>query len=495
MDSSGMKSHAFPTHPSPSLSHSSGQGLRTSLAMEESEGFRRDVPTAQEISSERTRRRRRHEEEETRRQYQEKRSSGEGFTEEKGWFRRREKSGSRELERGVDHASERSRWFRRREKTSPKEEKLILRQGSDKNKDKTTTTATSTTTTTTIRSDSTRSKEVMNTQELTTDLATDRRNRTLQEQEKLKVPEPSVRRLSSPEIDTFGVITASLKIHVPLQQQSTIAFSKESDTTYVEETNLSEEAKLRLKDGTVSVSSRQRTGSNDSFLGQPITGSMSFQPLCKKDGDKQSYDSVLSSSSIGVYTMSPSERNTPSSDFHCASGTSSPMSAGALSPPLWLSPDSGTPGLSPPSSPPPQRRRSRKVDESGPKPVPLAHSATHTFGSKPIAPLRVREKSRVQPAPIGRSRTTDSMKVEETLDHKVIETRTRIDGSRSRNNTEKETNKKYTRKRYSAERHHTGHLPEIPSHNVRASTTESTTQLWKRWEIIASDPTEPETFV
>lgn len=201
-------------------------------------------------------------------------------------------------------------------------------------------------------------------------------------QERLKVPEESVRRLSSPEIDACGVITASLKIPVPLQQANIpSSLAKEPDIPYIEDTILAEEARTRRREG--SVTSRPRTGSSDSYLGQPITGTMSFQPLCKKDNEKQSHDSVLSSSSADFLTLSPSPRNTPVSDVMCASEASSPMSR-ATSPPVVLSPDSGTPGLSPPPSPPPPLlpRRARRVEQTYSKSTPLAHSATHTFGTK-----------------------------------------------------------------------------------------------------------------
>lgn len=57
--------------------------------------------------------------------------------------------------------------------------------------------------------------------------------------------------------------------------------------------------------------------------------------------------------------------------------------------------------------------------------------------------------------------------------------------------------KRYTRRRYTGERHPTGHLPDLHAHPQpdTQTHTEGQTQLWKRWEIIASDPTEPETFV
>lgn len=444
----------------------------------------------------------------------EKRSSGDSnIIEEKGWFRRREKRGSRELERGLDAPSERTRWFRRRDKSSPKtpEEKSLTRQGSDKIRDKSS-----------VKRQAVKDRERLSSQN-SIDSQTDLRGTTiLGDHEKLKVPEPSVRRLSSPEIDSLGVITASLKIPVPLHQQpSSLAFAQETDIPYIEESNLTEEAKLRLRESgpatSAGAASRQRTGSDDSFLGQPITGNMSFQPLSKKDKDKRSNDSVLSSSSMGVFTMSPSERNTPTSDFPFTSETSSPMS-GAFSPPLWLSPDSGTPGLSPPSSPPPQRRRSRRREEAAATPlitsvkqIPLSHSATHTFGSKPTAPPRTRDKApRIQQIPIGRSRTAEGLKLEEGLGAapQLSETRSRDEtvrplrtsvgpptGASSGGSVDKDGTKKYTRRRYTAERHHTGHLPEVPYSPSRAGASENASQLWKRWEIIASDPTEPETFV
>lgn len=55
--------------------------------------------------------------------------------------------------------------------------------------------------------------------------------------------------------------------------------------------------------------------------------------------------------------------------------------------------------------------------------------------------------------------------------------------------------KRYTRRRYTGERHPTGHLPEVGGGTHSETPGEGQTQLWKRWEIIASDPTEPETFV
>ena len=345
-------------------------------------------------------------------------------------------------------------------------------------------------------------------------------------QERLKVPEPTVRRLSSPELESCGVITASLRIPVPLQQQpAPLEFSKDSNIPYIEEASLSEEARSKRREIPVNNSvttnangSRQRTGSNDSFLGQPITGTMSFQPLSKKDGDKQSHDSVLSSSSADVFTLSPSPRNTPSSDFLYASGTSSPLS-GAGSPPLWLSPDSGTPGLSPPSSPPMQARRIRRrpEDQSSTQPTPLTHSATHTFGTKPPNHRRTRERSASRGGtgmvPIGRSRTAETLKAEKyatdvsSATNETAESYYRMGRRGSKEDANKPirgaitrdpSGRRHVRRRYTGERHTTGHLPDVDA-NLKDDSTlqgaEGPAQLWKRWEIIASDPTEPETFV
>lgn len=411
--------------------------------------------------------------------------------EEKSWFRKREKSGSRELEKGLDfELPEKSRWFRKRDKTSPKEEKQISRQGSEKKSSKSKI----------IMKTDIQTRERISSQDSIDGLERKMKGDQSIPPERLRVPEPSVRRLSSPEIDNIEVITASLKIPVPLQQQvSSISFTRETESPYTENIT-AEEAKQRLRRD--SSGSRQRTGSNDSYLGQPITGTMSFQPLTKRDGEKQSNDSVLSSSSMGVYTMSPSERNTPNSDIHCASETSSPS---------WLSPDSGTPGLSPPNSPPSQRRKNgRSGDQPLKAAVSLAYSPQQMQGGRTQQSVqKVREKShkriqqpQMQGTQLMRSRTTDALKIEESAEvgrvHCEIRNReegtrmARIGFSQTGGGADKDSNKRYTRRRYSGQRHHTGHLPEI---SPRPASTESSTQLWKRWEIIASDPTEPETFV
>ena len=430
--------------------------------------------------------------------------------EEKGWFRRREKSSSRELDRTSEERqhSERPRWFRRREKSSVRksEDSEYQKQGSDRRKHRKETSVTSSSVTTTVTTDTLNPKNDLRPRSTSDQTIT---------QERLRVPEPTVRRLSSPELENCGVITASLKIPVPLQQQPVpLEFSKDSNIPYIEDSSLSEEARAKRREVNTANNSRQRTGSNDSFLGQPITGTMSFQPLSKKDGDKQSHDSVLSSSSADVYTLSPSPRNTPSSDFLYASGTSSPLS-GAGSPPMWLSPDSGTPGLSPPGSPPPQVRRTRRrEDQSTTQPGPLSHSATHTFGSKPPNYRRTRERSGSRGAsglvPIGRSRTTDALKVERFLTEVASSndsegySKTGRRGSKEeaprvvRGTSRELTGRRMIRKRYTGERHTTGHLPELGTptkEDAPLPGADGSSQLWKRWEIIASDPTEPETFV
>ncbi|XP_018022448.1 uncharacterized protein LOC108678510 isoform X1 [Hyalella azteca] len=339
--------------------------------------------------------------------------------EERGWFRRRDKSSSRELDKPAEEKlPERSRWFRRRDKTSPRNsiDYGIRRKGSDKKKsDKL----------------SKRDERRLSMHRSSVDQGNDptdsrdHRQRSSSDQtaaqERLRVPEESLRRLSSPEIDSCGVITASLKIPVPLQQQLIPSTSiRESDIPFIEDSIMAEEARTRRRDSSVNTS-RPRTGSSDSYLGQPITGTMSFQPLCKKDVEKQSHDSVLSSSSTDMFTLSPSPRNTPVSDFMLASETSSPMSR-ATSPPVLLSPDSGTPGLSPPPSPPPLLpRRIRRTGELISRSAPLAHSATHTFGTRAhvystTSAQDARERSTTQTPqqPITRSRTAEVASVSAT---------------------------------------------------------------------------------
>jgi len=317
--------------------------------------------------------------------------------------------------------------------------------------------------------------------------------------ERLRVPEPSVRRLSSPEIDNAGVITASLRIPVPLNQgqqtSAPLSFTQDSDIPFIDTSHNDGSRVSKKSPQSISSSTnkegkgditRQRSGSNDSYLGQPITGTMSFQPLNKKVGDKQSYDSVLSTSSADAFTLSPSPRNTPSSDLLYGSGTSSPLS-GAGSPPPYISPDSGTPGLSPPNSPPPiTRRRGHHI---------ITHSVTHTFGTRNSTPLKSRISQTQQTStgmfPMGRSKTAESFQMKDTP--------SRESGDFSSNVIDKVAGRvRQPRRRYATERHPTSHLPDLSDIETRETqqpSGDTQTQLWKRWEIIASDPTEPETFV
>ncbi|XP_068219556.1 uncharacterized protein RhoGAP102A isoform X2 [Palaemon carinicauda] len=442
-------------------------------------------------------------------------------SEERGWFRKREKSSSRELDRtSEERQPEKSRWFRKRDKSSSRgsEEKSSRREESDKkqkeklrNKDESGDKKKGVETASKKRPGST---EKANCEDRGEHRPRSSSEQTVN-QERLRVPEPTVRRLSSPEIDNSGVITASLKIPVPLSQASGhLTRSHETEIPFTED-GLGGDDKKKLyrsspnKDGGSQRSdmTRQRSGSSDSYLGQPITGTMSFQPLNKKGGDKQSHDSVLSSSSADVFTLSPSPRNTPLSDLY-ASGASSPLSRTG-SPPLWLSPDSGTPGLSPPNSPPPQTRRRGESRNN-----PIAHSVTHTFGTKPPS---TPSKTKGAPSsgtshglfPIGRSKTADSIKVEsyqseisttvspESEGDKGNRKGIHGDVAREVKGHKESSGKRYTRRRYTGERHPTGHLPDVSAgtHSDAPSSGEGQTQLWKRWEIIASDPTEPETFV
>lgn len=61
----------------------------------------------------------------------------------------------------------------------------------------------------------------------------------------------------------------------------------------------------------------------------------------------------------------------------------------------------------------------------------------------------------------------------------------------------KEDKKKYTRRRYTDSRHPTTNFPDVEALEA-ASTSESSSkpsQVWKRRELIASDPKDHETFV
>ena len=113
-------------------------------------------------------------------------------SEDRGWFRRRDKSSSRELDRGYEEkSSDRSRWFRRRDKQRNSVDYGIKRRNSDK------------------KIDSAGRKEVIEVG------LQDQRKRSSSDQtaaqERLKIPSGvTVRRLSSPEIDAPEVITASL---------------------------------------------------------------------------------------------------------------------------------------------------------------------------------------------------------------------------------------------------------------------------------------------
>ncbi|XP_042209214.1 uncharacterized protein LOC121857291 [Homarus americanus] len=448
-------------------------------------------------------------------------------SEERGWFRKREKSSSRELDRtSEERQPEKSRWFRKRDKSSSRgsEDRNMRREESDrrqreKNKNRDESSASGTdrrrggdtggkSRKTTIEKVETLGPRVSGEGE--DEWGGHRPSEHISTQERLRVPEPTVRRLSSPEIDNSGVITASLRIPVPLSQGGPLSFTQDSEIPYIED---GEEKKNRHRSSPYKGSgsqrsdvTRQRSGSSDSYLGQPITGTMSFQPLTKKGGDKQSHDSVLSSSSADVFTLSPSPRNTPLSDLY-ASGTSSPLSRPG-SPPHWLSPDSGTPGLSPPNSPPLHPRRRGDLRNN-----PLAHSVTHTFGSKPPTT----PKTRASPIavsqglfPIGRSKTADSIKVEmypsdigvtnpDSGEGGIVNRRgSRADEAAREGRPQRESGgRRYVRRRYTGERHVTGHLPDLSGSitNEPQPSGEGQTQLWKRWEIIASDPTEPETFV
>ena len=369
------------------------------------------------------------------------------------------------MDRGSEEkASERSRWFRRRDKQRNSFDYGIKRRNSSKNIE------------TTIE------------KEKFTDVPSqDQRKRSSSDQtaaqERLKVPSGvTVRRLSSPEIDAPEVITASLSFQVPNHQKGKPIVPKEpSEIPYIEDMATTDGNRSRRKE--VPANSRQRTGSSDSFLGQPITGTMSFQPLCKKTTDKQSHDSVLSSSSADL--LSPSARNTPISDI--LSGTSTPLS-GAPSPPPVLSPDSGTPGLSPPPSPPPSlNRRTRRLEQHTARTIPLSHSgSSHTFGPKSSLFQRPsRDNLQAYNSttnPLTRSRTADTLTDKE-------------EGASAKNSsggTTAEGAKKYTRRRHTRERAGT---TSSQQQSQGAEQTTTAPQVWKRWEIIASDQGDAETFL
>ncbi|KAK8748139.1 hypothetical protein OTU49_016331 [Cherax quadricarinatus] len=527
-------SSSLPRSPTDATHHHDFDRLR--MSMEENEGLqmRRREEVVHEgaavVVVEQSSRRQRTDEEEDGRGAWHDKALGEApatsGSEERGWFRKRDKSSSRERDRtSEERQSEKSRWFRKRDKSSPRgsEDRNVRREECER-----------------------RQREKAKSREALATVADRRRegdtlgkggivsvekgekvgpgvsregeddwvehctNEHTSTQEQLRVPEPTVRRLSSPEIDNSGVITASLRIPVPLGQGGPLSFTQDTEIPYIED----EDKKNRHRSSPYKASrsprsdvTRQRSGSSDSYLGQPITGTMSFQPLTKKSGDKQSHDSVLSSSSADVFTLSPSPRNTPLSDLY-ASGTSSPLSRPG-SPPHWLSPDSGTPGLSPPNSPPLQPKRRGDMRNN-----PLSHSVTHTFGSKPPA---TPSKTKISPVvasqglfPIGRSKTADSIKVELSQSvTRVISPDSGESGAGSRRSSRGEEasresraqkepgGRRYIRRRYTGERHVTGHLPDLSSATAidAQPSGEGQTQLWKRWEIIASDPTEPETFV
>ncbi|XP_076060802.1 uncharacterized protein LOC143036847 isoform X2 [Oratosquilla oratoria] len=471
--------------------------------------------------------------------------------EERSWFRKREKSSSREQDRTSEERVQEksSRWFRKRDKSSSRgssDDKIMSREGSDKrekSKCRDDSSATSLSRRRSLESQArsrpipiekseslARMRLACPDPEIDVDVGSRSSSEHTVTHECLRVPEPTVRRLSSPEIDNTGVITASLRIPVPLHQsQVPLSFAQDTDIPYIEDPSLQSSTHTLTEPPRKEVT-RQRSGSNDSYLGQPITGTMSFQPLNKKSSDKQSHDSVLSSSSAEVFTLSPSLRNTPSSDHLYASGTSSPLS-GTGSPALWLSPDSGTPGLTPPNSPPPNSKRRGEEYRHGRHALQsLAHSTTHTFGSKPPTTPAKDKAAMIASTPpskgfgvfpIGRSKTADSIKVEKyILDLPTGQTSTFIKASTSSGHREegsggssgsrskedgssggrevrrRDSSKKYSRRRYTGERHQTGQLPELAGTSGGGETsTEGQTQLWKRWEIIASDPTEPETFV
>ncbi|XP_071545387.1 uncharacterized protein RhoGAP102A isoform X2 [Panulirus ornatus] len=447
--------------------------------------------------------------------------------EERGWFRKRDKSSSRELDRtSEERQPEKTRWFRKREKSSSRgsDDRNMRRDESDRRQREK---AKCRDELSASGSDRRRGKDLVEKSRMMSGEKEGLKPRLLEtgedewgehhfgehigSQERLRVPEPTVRRLSSPEIDSSGVITASLRIPVPLSQGGPLSFTQDTEIPYIED---GEDKKNRHRSSPYKGGgsprgdvTRQRSGSSDSYLGQPITGTMSFHPLTKKGGDKQSHDSVLSSSSADVFTLSPSPRNTPLSDLY-ASGTSSPLSRPS-SPPHWLSPDSGTPGLSPPNSPPLQPRRRGDVRNN-----PLAHSVTHTFGSKPPStPSKIKASPTVATQglfPIGRSKTADSIKVEMFQTDTVNTGPVGGEGGRGtrRSSRGEEVHRegkihresggrRYVRRRYTGERHQTGQLPDLSSTAKSESqpSGEGQTQLWKRWEIIASDPTEPETFV
>ena len=178
-------------------------------------------------------------------------------------------------------------------------------------------------------------------------------------------------RTSSPEMED-SIITASLKITVPLSKQqqhtgSTFALNLD-DIPYIEDIHGGDDESKKYIDRrhqssphisekhdpkpvttspTTKVDSRQRSGSNDSYLGQPITGSMTFQPIQNTVPQlKQSHDSAFGTGESADFASSPSLRNTPSSDLLCVSGGSTPISAGSPHP--WKS-NSSTPTHSPTS--------------------------------------------------------------------------------------------------------------------------------------------------
>jgi chemotaxis signal transduction protein len=80
-----------------------------------------------------------------------------------------------------------------------------------------------------------------------------------------------------------------------------------------------------------------------------------------------------------------------------------------------------------------------------------------------------------------------------------VESSTKVPEEERRQSTKvsKEDKKKYVRRRYTDSRHPTTNFPDVEALEAASSTDSSSkpSQVWKRRELIASDPKDHETFV
>ena len=347
------------------------------------------------------------------------------------------------------------------------------------------------------------------------------------------------RRLSTPTVKTSSaVITASLRISVAggstcasdkMKGSSNLvgkSFTVENDhdIPFIEDNSSSQDDSSLTKSSASDKTTRQRSsvtslkgsqvqetkaggdpsrcqwsGSSDSYLGQPLTGSMQVTPI-KSSGqvDKQgrepasiksaSHDSVLSAAS---FLSSPPA--TPLSPTSSSSNTSlpptSPLSYGYQSPPQ-------SPAL-----------ESRLLDKKDKELVQRRSSGDpsqlETVHDKPVPAGVMRSKTVdiERMMGVGRSHHVTPASKEEWLKKERLRNAEHSTTAATVASAIDDDSalKKKSKKKYVGSRNQTDYLPSAMARQAAAASSDSrsrmTSVLRKRWEIIASNPDGPETLV